>query len=960
MGVDIRAIFAAAPSPFLLLDRDLRIIWANDAYLSVTGRVGRDIVGQIITEEFPTEPDSISDQMLRNSFQRVFDTGRVDHLPLIPYPIKMSDGRTEHRYWSATHSPISGDSGDVEYLLQNTNDVTNLSLQKSLNPEEVPDPADLLRRAEIVAQQNLELGTATRFFETVFDQAPSFIAILSEPEHVIRLVNESYTRLVGKDRQMVGLPVREALPELIGQGFFELLDQVYATGEAVTLHGAQAFLEPVPGEPRTEIFVDFVYQPLSGPNGETIGILVQGHDVTSQKHAERQLREAEERFRTMAQTMPAQVWTAQPDGGLDWISDQIYAYSGKAEGELYGSDWASIVHPDDLPAVSDAWAEAVANGEIYESEFRIRRRDGAHRWHLVRAVPVHDADGQLMRWVGTNTDIEDRKATEAALANLNTTLEERVEQRNRELEEVSATLRQSQKMEAIGNLAGGVAHDFNNLLQAITGSLQLAMRSLDPESSAAQRIEQAMRSVDRGATLASQLLAFGRRQPLEPKAINLGRLLHEMDHIMRSAVGEGIDVEMHVAEGLWNTLIDSTNLENALLNLAVNARDAMEGRGNFILDIQNTVLDRAYARTQTDVIPGEYVLLKVSDTGVGMSREVIDKIFEPFFTTKPEGKGTGLGMAMVYGFVKQSGGHVAIDSTPGQGTTVRIYLPRSLRAEEAVPQRGDGSVEGGGETILLVEDDDDVRQTAAAVMIDLGYRVIEATDADEGLELIEGGAEIDLLLTDVVMPGQRTSREMAQKAQALNPGLPVLFASGYSRDAIVHDGRLDEGIQLLRKPYRRELLARKLRELLDARPPKSAPAPAPVAVPAEPARACEGLRIVVCEDDTFIRLDLVEMLTALGAEVREAATAAQALALLEQEETDLLLVDVGLPDRSGVEVARDGLKLRPEMSVIFATGREKVPGSEDLPHTSILTKPFGQDTLLRAVAASRRQGEAVS
>ncbi len=959
MGVDIGAIFAAVPSPFMLIDRDLRIVWANDAYLAITGRDAETVIGRILAEEFPAEPDSVSEQMLQASFTRVFETGETDHLPLIPYPITGADGKIEQRYWSATHTPILGPGGRVDYLLQNTNDVTELYLQTpgadgdggaAMLDDAEPDQVGVAYRAEQVARQNLELGTATRFFETVFDQAPSFIAILSGPDHVFQLANKSYAQLVG-GRRLIGLTLREALPELEGQGFIELLEQVYETGKPVTIYGAEAQVRLDLDQPPRTIFADFVYQPLTGSNGESVGILVQGHEVTAQKLAEQDLREAEERFRSMAQLMPAHVWTAQANGELDWLSDQIYSYSGYADGTLYGADWVKVVHPDDLDRVAAVWVNAIESGTPYETEFRIRRKDGSYRWHLVRATPVTDSSGVVVRWIGTNTDIEDRKATEAALADLNATLEERVEQRNRELEELHATLRQSQKMEAIGTLAGGVAHDFNNLLQAITGSLQLAQREIAPDGPTAQRLAMAMQAVDRGATLAAQLLAFGRRQPLEPKPVNLGRLLAEMDTILGSAVGEGIDIDTHVADGLWATLIDPTNVENALLNLAVNARDAMEGRGRLELRVENAVLDADYARGQTEVVPGEYVRLSVSDSGSGMAPEVVEKIFEPFFTTKPEGKGTGLGMAMVYGFVKQSGGHVVIDSAPGHGTTVRIYLPRSLRAEEIIAPQPEGAAPGGHETVLLVEDDEDVRRTTAAVIADLGYTVIEADDADAGMRILEGDAPIDLLLTDVLMPGKLTSREMAGRGQLLRPGIAVLFASGFSRDAIVHDGRLDDGIQLLRKPYGRDVLARKMREVLDrARDSARAVAPAPVAPVAVAPTGPVPLRILVCEDDAFIRLDLAEMLESSGAEVLEAGSGQEALALLGNTAVDLLLVDVGLPDRSGLEVARDAVVLLPDLAVIFATGRDEVPGSETLPNASLLTKPFSQEALLRAVA----------
>ncbi|GAD57008.1 LOW QUALITY PROTEIN: hypothetical protein MBELCI_3060 [Limimaricola cinnabarinus LL-001] len=971
MGVDISAVFESASTAYMLLDRELRYIWANRAYYAVTGRSPEDLIGRLYSDVFPAEGEA--DAMLRGSFDRVFASAELDHLPLIPYPIADAQGRVEHRYWSATHTPILDASGEVEFLLQNTHDVTALYNEAHAAKEDgfAADAGtrgtDLLLRAEIVAQENFELGLATRFFETVFDQAPSIIAIHSEPDHVYRLANREYRRIVGMHRDLIGQPAAMAMPEMREQGFIDLLDRVYRSGEAITRHGVRAFVERE-NAPPSEVFVDFVYQPLSNPAGETVGILVQGHDVTAQKRAERELRETEERFRLMAQNMPSHVWTALPDGRLDWASDRVYEFTGRGPDEILGDRWAEVIHPDDVDRVASIWQASLASGMPYETEFRLHAADGRYRWFLVRAVPVRDAEDRITRWIGTNTDIEDRKITEAALADLNATLEQRVAQRNQTLEQVNATLRQSQKMEPSATLQGGIAHDFNNLLQAITGSLQLAQRELSQGRLTPTRLDQAMGAVERGATLSAQLLAFGRRQPLEPRAVDLGRMLREIGPILHSAVGEGVRIETVTARGLWNTLVDITNLENALINLVVNARDAMEGRGRLRIELDNCEIDTETARALTDVVPGEYVRLAITDEGSGMGPEVIEKIFEPFFTTKPEGRGTGLGMAMVYGFVKQSGGHVAIESAPGVGTTVRLYLPRSLRTEKPVPPRASGPVTGGTETVLLVEDDTDVRRVGAEMLRDLGYEVIEAEDADAGLEMIESDRRFDLLLTDVVMPGRISSRAMASRAQDLRPGLPVLFASGYSRDAIVHDGRLDEGIQLLPKPYRRETLARRLRELLDplslakagpdaAEPARTGlvtdPAPSPMAPASDPPSPeldkTAGLRIVVCEDDTFIRLDLVEMLLAAGAEVREAATGAQALALIEEAPADRLVIDVGLPDRSGLDVARDAVALRPDLQVIFATGRERVPGSEAIPGARVLTKPFGQEALLQAV-----------
>jgi CheY-like chemotaxis protein len=373
-------------------------------------------------------------------------------------------------------------------------------------------------------------------------------------------------------------------------------------------------------------------------------------------------------------------------------------------------------------------------------------------------------------------------------------------------------------MEALGHLTGGVAHDFNNLLQVISGNLQLLKGNLAGDARAARRIDNALSGVERGAKLASQLLAFGRRQPLEPKVVNLGRAIRGMDDMLRRTLGADIELETVIAGGLWNTLVDPGQLESALLNLALNARDAMQGLppggGKITVEAGNAFLDDAYARQNQEVKAGQYVMVAVTDTGHGMAPDVLERAFEPFFSTKAEGKGTGLGLSMVYGLIKQSDGHIKIYSETGHGTTVKLYLPRALEGEDAGPRQDTDAIEGGGETVLVVEDDEAVRETTDAMLSDLGYRVLTAPDAAAGLAILECDTGIDLLFTDVVMPGPLSSTEMARRAKARRPELAVLFASGYTENAIVHGGRLDAGVDLLPKPFTREALALKLRQVL--------------------------------------------------------------------------------------------------------------------------------------------------
>ncbi|MFN3671073.1 MAG: response regulator [Bosea sp. (in: a-proteobacteria)] len=390
-------------------------------------------------------------------------------------------------------------------------------------------------------------------------------------------------------------------------------------------------------------------------------------------------------------------------------------------------------------------------------------------------------------------------------------------------------------------------------------------------------------------------------------------------------------------------------LENALLNLAINARDAMDEQGRLTIEAGNAFLDDAYAAAHTDVSPGQYVQISVTDTGTGMTREVMEQAFEPFFTTKSHGKGSGLGLSMVYGFLRQSGGHVKVYSEPGQGTTIKLYLPRSTQAEDLLVEKESGPVTGGSETILVVEDDEAVRETVLALLGELGYRVLKAPDAQSALAVIESGVPIDLLFTDVVMPGQLKSPELARKAKERLPDLSVLFTSGYTENAIVHGGRLDEGVNLLSKPYTREALARKIRQVLaqDGKAPAQPPAPEPT--PRQP-EAPKSLTVLVCEDDAIIRMDTADMIRDFGHTVLEAENGLSALGMAGEQPIHILLTDIGLPDISGDELARRLRAVSPEIAIIFATGRDEVPGFENAPRTVLLRKPYRQHSLEKVLA----------
>ncbi|HET6398302.1 MAG TPA: response regulator [Candidatus Thermoplasmatota archaeon] len=562
--------------------------------------------------------------------------------------------------------------------------------------------------------------------------------------------------------------------------------------------------------------------------------------------------------------------------------------------------------------------------------------------------PLRDPDGTVVGIFVQGHEVTEQKLAREKRLEYQAKLEELVQSRTKDLEASEAKLRHAQKLEAVGKLTGGVAHDFNNLLQVIGGNLQLLQRDVAGNRRALDRIEVALGAVQRGAKLASQLLAFARRQPLEPRVFNPGRLVRGMDELLRRTLGEGVQVETIVSAGQWNTLADPSQMENAILNLAINARDAMDGSGKLTIETGNAVLDEAYAARNLDTRAGQYAMIAITDTGCGMTPEVKEHLFEPFFTTKPEGQGTGLGLAMVYGFVKQTGGHIAVYSEPGQGTTFRIYLPRALEEEAEVIEQGTAPVVGGTETVLVVEDDHDVRETAVAMLKDLGYTVLATPEAESALAVLRSGVHVDLLFTDVVMPGRVRSPELAKQAKQILPGIEVLFTSGYTENAIVHGGRLDPGVNLLSKPYRREDLARKVRHLLRNREQRQVMRESRVE-----AATRRPQRVLLVEDDADIRASTLELVREVGHHVDAVGTADAALARLAAEPYDILLTDIELPGKSGVELAQAAARQWPALRTVLVSGyADAGAAARSVPAGArFLQKPYDLGTLTRMLDA---------
>ncbi len=543
-------------------------------------------------------------------------------------------------------------------------------------------------------------------------------------------------------------------------------------------------------------------------------------DISAQKRAEADLRASELSFRTMAQAMPNHVWTARADGHLDWFNDQVYAYSGAAPGSLDGAGWRAVIHPDDLAASTERWELALKSGQTYEVEMRLRRFDGTWRWHIARAVVVQDPAHLVTRWIGTNTDIQEQKEISAALVDINAVLERRVEERTSQLQVAEEALRQAQKMEAVGQLTGGIAHDFNNILQGITGALDRVQHriAMGRPAEADRFLKAALDSANRAAALTHRLLAFSRRQTLDPRPIDANRLIAGMEELVRRTVGPDIAVEVVGAAGLWAVCADGGQLESALLNLCINARDAMPDGGKLTIETANKWLDDRAAR-ERDLPPGQYVSLCVTDNGTGMTADVIERAFDPFFTTKPLGRGTGLGLSMIYGFVRQSGGQVRIYSEIGKGTTMCLYFPRWLGEADADDAAAIEPVESGfGETVLVVDDDSTVRMLIAEVLTENHYRLIEAGDGVSALRVLEATQQrIDLMVTDVGLPGGMNGRQLADAARQLRPELKILFITGYAENAVVGNGHLEPGMAVLAKPFAMSSFANKVREILEER-----------------------------------------------------------------------------------------------------------------------------------------------
>jgi PAS domain S-box-containing protein len=536
---------------------------------------------------------------------------------------------------------------------------------------------------------------------------------------------------------------------------------------------------------------------------ESSGLRFSGviYDITDSKTTEEQLRNLSQSLEMRVEERTRErdlVWRISPDLFAVCGFDGLYRRAnpawvevlGYTQEELTGRHVETLVHPDDLAATREQYARLVNGVAVRNFDNRMIAKDGSCRWVSWQCIP------QVDQFYAMGRDVTERKSLEDQL-------------------------RQAQKMEAVGQLTGGLAHDFNNLLAGISGSLELMqMRVTQGRVTELDRyIVAAQGASRRAAALTHRLLAFSRQQALEPKPTNVNRLIHGMEEMIRRTVGPQIETEVVGIAGLWTTWVDPNQLENALLNLCINARDAMPGGGRLTIETANIWIDERGAR-ERDLIPGQYIALSVTDTGTGMTPETVKRAFDPFYTTKPAGQGTGLGLSMIYGFVRQSGGEVRIYTELGQGTTMSIYLPRHHGEEDSADERleqHEGSHTSQGETVLIVDDEPTVRMLVTEVIDDLGFTAIEASDAVAAIQVLQSNVRIDLLVTDVGLTGGMNGRQVADAGRAARPQLKVLFITGYAENAVIGNGHLAHGMQILTKPFAVEALATRIKNLLTPR-----------------------------------------------------------------------------------------------------------------------------------------------
>ncbi|AKU52334.1 PAS domain-containing protein [Xanthomonas arboricola pv. juglandis] len=762
-----------------------RVEFANPCYSRLIGH--RDVIGKPLAEALP----DLVEQGHLHRLDEVYQSGRAYAANALAYNVQAEPGgRVERRLLDLVYQPIAGADGTVSGIFVQGLDITDrIGLERAV------------REAEVRNRQ-------------ILDSVMDYAIIATDLHGLVTSWNEGAQRILGwSEAEMLGQTLeRTFTPEDVERR------QILIEAAAALESGSGMDERWHVRKSGQRFWANGSLMVLRDETGAAIGFVKVLRDRTAERLASEALRESERRLDALVRASSQSIFSAS----ADWRELRQLVGEGALSDALSASlNWQQeMVHPDDRARLAEAIAHSIVNKTGLDVEYRVLDADQRVGWTLMRAIPLLDEREQIVEWFGTAADITDKRLAEQQLRQLTETLEERVRERSAALLLAEEKLRQSQKMEAVGQLTGGLAHDFNNLLTAISVGLELLQTRIEQGKydRLERYVEMAQSSAARATALTQRLLAFSRRQTLAPTSLEVQALVQGMHDIIARTLGPSIALQLRPAAAPWKVLVDAPQLENALLNLCINARDAMPDGGELTIAVANRVLD-AGAAQQLDLPIGEYVCLSVQDTGTGMSADVMSKVFEPFFTTKPIGQGTGLGLSMIYGFTRQSGGHVRIDSEVGVGTTMALYLPRFdgvLAQDEAVPATEQPLRSTAPScTVLLVEDETAIRVLMSEVLSEAGYRVIETAEGNAAVERLRSQETIDLLVTDVGLTGGLNGRQVADAGRQYRPTLPVLFVTGYAATAAVGAGQLEEGMEVLTKPFLTVDLERRVAQLLE-------------------------------------------------------------------------------------------------------------------------------------------------